>query len=145
MHQRDDADIAQAVLNAFKWHVWVPQDAIKVSVEQGWVTLEGTVNSKFQRTSANDAVRSLTGVHGVINLISVKQPAINSSEVGIQGSNALRRATELEAAHINVEVQGNKVVLRGNVRSWAERSDAERAAWAAPGVGRVEDNLTIAA
>ena len=145
MHQRDDADIAQAVLNAFKWHVWVPQDAIKVSVEQGWVTLEGTVNSKFQRTSANDAVRYLTGVHGVINLISVKQPAINSSEVKIKIENALRRATELEAAHINVEVQGNKVVLRGNVRSWAERSDAERAAWAAPGVGQVEDNLTIAA
>ena len=145
MHQRDDADIAQAVLNAFKWHVWVPQDAIKVSVERGWVTLEGTVNSKFQRTSADDAVRYLTGVQGVINLISVKQPAINSSEVKIKIENALRRATELEAAHINVEVQGNKVVLRGNVRSWAERSDAERAAWAAPGVGQVEDNLTIAA
>lgn len=145
MHQRDDADIAQAVLNAFKWHVWVPQDAIKVSVESGWVTLEGPVNSKFERTSANDAVRYLTGVKGVINLISVKQPAINSSEVKLKIENALRRATELEAAHINVEVQGNKVVLRGNVRSCAERSDAERAAWAAPGVDQVEDNLTIAA
>ena len=75
----------------------------------------------------------------------MKQPAINSSEVKLKIENALRRATELEAAHINVEVQGNKVVLRGNVRSWAERSDAERAAWAAPGVGQVEDNLTIAA
>jgi len=145
MHQRDDADIAQALLNALKWHVWVPEDSIKVSVEQGWVTLEGTVNSKFQRTSADDAVRYLTGVKGVINLISVKQPAINSSEVKLKIEKALRRATELEAAHINVEVQGNKVVLRGKVRSWAERSDAERAAWAAPGVGQVEDNLTIAA
>jgi osmotically-inducible protein OsmY len=145
MHQRDDADIAQAVLNAFKWHVWVPQEVIKVSVERGWVTLEGTVNSKFQRTSADDAVRFLTGVKGVINLISVKQPAINFSEVKLKIENALRRATELEAAHINVEVQGNKVVLQGHVRSWAERSDAERAAWAAPGVGQVEDNLTIAA
>ena len=145
VHQRDDADIAQAVLNALKWHVWVPQDDIKVSVERGWVTLEGTVNSKFQRTSADDAVRYLTGVKGVINLISVKQPAINSSEVKLKIEKALRRATELEAAHIDVEVQGNKVVLRGNVRSWAERSDAERAAWAAPGVGQVEDNLTIAA
>jgi osmotically-inducible protein OsmY len=145
MHQRDDADIAQAVLNAFKWHVWVPQDTIKVSIERGWVTFEGTVNSKFQRTSADDAVRYLTGVKGVINLITVKQPAINSSEVKLKIENALRRATELEAAHINVEVEGNKVVLRGNVRSGAERSDAERAAWAAPGVGQVEDNLTIAA
>ena len=78
-HQRDDADIAQAVLNALKWHVWVPQDAIKVTVEQGWVTLEGTVKSEFQRSSADDAVRYLTGVKGVINLISVNQTAINSS------------------------------------------------------------------
>ena len=95
--------------------------------------------------SSYNAVRYLTGVKGVINLISVKQPAINSSEVKLKIEKALRRATELEAAHIDVEVQGNKVVLRGNVRSWAERSDAERAAWAAPGVGQVEDNLTIAA
>jgi osmotically-inducible protein OsmY len=145
MHQRDDADIAQAVLNALKWHVWVPQDNIKVKVEQGWVTLEGAVNSKFQRTSADDAVRYLTGVKGVINLTTVKQPAINSSEVKTKIENALRRATELEARGINVEVTGNKVVLRGHVRSRAERSDAEHAAWAAPGVGQVEDNLTIAA
>jgi osmotically-inducible protein OsmY len=145
MHQRDDADIAQAVLNALKWHVWVPQDNIKVKVEQGWVMLEDTVNSKFQRTSADDAVRYLTGVKGVINLITVKQPAINSSEVKTKIENALRRATELEATRINVEVIGNKVVLRGDVRSWAERSDVERAAWAARGVGQVEDNLTIAA
>ena len=145
MHQRDDADIAQAVVNALKWHVWVPHYAIKVKVEQGWVTLEGTVDAKFRRESADDAVRYLTGVKGVINQITVKQPAINPSEVKTKIENALRRATELEAAHIKVEVQGNKVVLRGNVRSWAERSDAERAAWAAPGVGQVEDNLTIAA
>ena len=145
MHQRDDADIAQGVLNALKWHVWVPQDTIKVRIEQGWVTLEGTVNSKFQRTSADDAVRYLTGVKGLSNLITVKQPVINSSEVKTKIENALRRATELEATRINVEVSGSKVILRGNVRSSAERSDAERAAWAAPGVGQVEDNLTIAA
>jgi osmotically-inducible protein OsmY len=145
MHQRDDADIAQAVLNALKWHIWVPLDTIKVRVVKGWVTLEGTVNSKFQHTCADDAVRYLTGVKGLINLITVKQPAINSSEVKTKIENALRRATELEATRINVEVNGNKVVLRGNVRSWAERSDAERAAWAAPGVCQVEDNLTIAA
>ena len=145
MHQRDDADIAQAVVNALKWHVWVPHDAIKVKVAQGWVTLEGAVDAKFRRESAEDAVRYLTGVKGLSNLITVIQPAINSSEVKTKIENALRRATELEATRINVEVDGNKVVLRGNVRSWAERSDAERAAWAAPGVGQVEDNLTIAA
>ena len=82
---------------------------------------------------------------GLIDLITVKQPAINSSEVKTKIENALRRATELEATRVKVEVDGNKVILRGKVRSWAERSDAERAAWAAPGVGQVEDNLTIAA
>ena len=145
MHQRDDADIAQVVVNALKWHVWVPHDAIKVKVEQGWVTLEGTVDAKFRLLSADDAVRYLTGVKGLTNLIKVNQPAINSSEVKTKIENALRRATEVEAKHINVEVNGDKVILRGHVRSWAERSDAERAAWAAPGVGQVEDNLTIAA
>ena len=145
MHQRDDADIAQVVVNALKWHVWVPHDAIKVKVEQGWVTLEGTVDAKFRLVSADDAVRYLTGVKGLTNLITVNQPAINSLEVKTKIENALRRATELEATWINVEVIGNKVVLRGHVRSWAERSDVERAAWAAPGVGQVEDNLIIPA
>jgi osmotically-inducible protein OsmY len=144
MHQRDDADIAQVVVNALKWHVWVPHDTIKVKVEQGWVTLEGTVDAKLQCESADDAVRYLTGVKGLTNLITVNQPAINSSEVKTKIEDALRRARELEAKDIDVEVKGNNVILRGHVRSWAERSDAERAAWAAPGVGRVEDHLTIA-
>jgi osmotically-inducible protein OsmY len=81
MHQRDDVDIAQAVVNALKWHVWVPHDTVKVKVEQGFVTLEGTVDAKFQRTSADDSVRYVTGVKGLTNLIIVKHPAHNSSEV----------------------------------------------------------------
>jgi osmotically-inducible protein OsmY len=145
MHQRDDADIAQVVVNALKWHVWVPQDAIKVKVEQGWVTLEGTVDAKFRLVAADDAVRYLTGVKGLTNLIKVNQPAINSSAVKTKIEDALRRARELEVNDIDVEVKGNKVILRGHVHSWAERSDAERAAWAVPGVSRVEDHLTIAA
>jgi osmotically-inducible protein OsmY len=145
MHQRDDADIAQAVLNALKWHVWIPQDTIKVKVEQGWVTLEGTVNFKFQRNSVDDAVRYLTGVKGIINLITVNHAAIDSLDVKAKIENALRRGTELWVKNIKVEVIGNKVVLRGSVRSRAERSDAEHAAWAAPGVSQVEDHLTIAA
>ncbi len=139
------ADIAQAVVNALKWHVWVPHDAIKVKVEQGWVTLEGTVDAKFRLVAADAAVRYLTSVKGLTNLITVIRPAINSSEVKTKIENALRRGIELEATWINVEVIGNKVFLRGHVRSWAERSDIERAAWAAPGVGQVEDNLIIPA
>ena len=81
LHRRDDVDIAQAVVNALKWHVWVPHDTIKVKVAQGWITLEGTVDAKFQRECAGDAVRYLTGVKGLTNLINVRQPARNSTEL----------------------------------------------------------------
>ena len=141
-HQRNDQDIAQAILNALAWHIWVPRDAVKVKVEQGWVTLEGTVTSKFQQTAARDAVKSLMGVVGVSNLINVKSP-VEPSDVKVKIENALRRAAELDAQGIKVEVTGNTVVLRGNVSSWAERQQAERAAWSAPGVWDVEDYLEI--
>ena len=143
-HQRDDADIARTVLNALKWHVWVPKDAIKVKVQQGWVTLEGTVDYKFQRQAAEDAVHNLTGVIGVSNLISLKA-VVAPSDLKVRIENALKRAAELDGERIKVEVDGNKVVLRGNVSSWAERDEAERAAWSAPGVWDVDDKLEIAA
>ncbi len=143
-HQRDDQDIAQAALNALKWHVWVPQGAIKVKVEQGWVTLEGTVDYKFQQTAAEDAVQDLTGVTGVSNLITLKA-VVAPSDVKAKIENALNRAAELDGEDIEVEVDGNKVVLRGHVSSWAERDEAERAAWSAPGVWDVDDQIEIAA
>jgi osmotically-inducible protein OsmY len=143
-HQRDDQDIAQEVLNALKWHVWVPQDAIKVKVEQGWVTLEGTVDFKFEQTAARNAVQDLTGVMGVSNLISLKS-VVAPSDLKVRIENALTRAAELDGERIKVEVDGNKVILRGKVSSWAERDEAERAAWSAPGVWDVDDKLEIAA
>jgi osmotically-inducible protein OsmY len=145
LHQRDDQDIAQAALTALKWHVWVPKGAIKVKVAQGWVTLEGTVDYNFEKTSAEDAVQYLTGVTGVSNLINLKKPPVTSSDLKAKIENALKRAAEVDSARINVEVDGNKVVLRGNVSSWAERDEAERAAWSAPGVWDVDDKLEIAA
>jgi osmotically-inducible protein OsmY len=143
-HQRDDQDIAQAALNALKWHVWVPKDAIKVKVQQGWVTLEGTVDYKFQQTAAEEAVQDLTGVIGVSNLISLKA-VVAPSDLKVKIENALKRAAELDGERITVEVDENKVVLRGKVSSWAERDEAERAAWSAPGVWDVDDKLEIAA
>jgi len=143
-HQRDDQDIAEAAVNALKWHVWVPKDAIKVKVQQGWVTLEGTVDYKFQQTAAEEAVQNLTGVIGVSNLIELKTVAA-PSDIKVKIENALKRTAELDGERITVEVDENKVVLRGKVSSWAERDEAERAAWSAPGVWDVDDKLEIAA
>jgi osmotically-inducible protein OsmY len=143
-HQRDDADIAQAAVNALKWHVWVPQDAIKVKVDQGWVTLEGTVDYRFEQTAAEDSVHHLTGVKGVSNLITLKT-VVAPFDLKLKIENALKRAAELDGERIKVEVEGNKVILRGKVSSWAERDEAERAAWSAPGVWNVDDKLEIAA
>ena len=143
-HQRDDRDIAKAALSALKWHVWVPKDAIKVKVEQGWVTLEGTVDYKFQQMAAGEAVQDLTGVTGASNLITIKS-VVAPADLKVRIENALSRAAELDSERIKVEVDGNKVVLRGKVSSWAERDEAERAAWSAPGVWDVDDKIEIAA
>jgi osmotically-inducible protein OsmY len=143
MFHRTDADIARAVLNALKWDVLVPEERIKVKVSQGWVTLKGTVDYKYEQSAAESAIRNLTGVKGVENLITVK-PLATPIEVKAKIENAFRRAAELEARRINVDVRGNTVILHGTVHSWAERDEAERAAWSAPGVAQVEDDLTVA-
>ena len=144
-HQRDDQDIARAALTALQWDVLVPNDLIKVKVESGWITLEGSVNDKYQQNAAEDAVRNLTGVKGVSNLITLKKPQVKTSDVKASIESALQRAAELDANQVKVTVIDDKVILRGSVSSWAERQEAERAAWSAPGVGSVQDELSIAA
>ena len=142
-HERGDKDIAQAALRALEWDVQVPHTKIMVKVEQGRVTLEGDVDYKYQQTAAVNAVRNLTGVTSVTDLIHVK-PTANASEVKKKIENALKRAAEVDAQQIVVAVVDDKVSLYGTVRSWAERSEAERAAWSAPGVRLVEDDLRVA-
>jgi osmotically-inducible protein OsmY len=144
MHVRNDQDIAKAALNAMEWDVVVPDRQIKVKVEDGWITLEGEVDYRYQQMGAEDAVRNLIGVKGVNNLIKLKRPSVNPGDVKTTIEDALRRAAELDAERIRVDVNGDKVTLRGDVHSWAERSEAERAAWSAPGVAKVEDDLVVA-
>ncbi len=138
---RPDPDIARAALDALKWHVSVPNERIKVKVEKGWLTLEGDVDWYYQKEAAERAVRYLTGVQGVSNLITVKARP-TSADVKVKIKEALQRA-EFDADHITVEIEGNKAILRGTVRAYAEMRDAERAARNAPGITEVDNRLTV--
>ena len=141
--QRTDTEIAHAAVNALKWNVEVPDTRIKVRVEGGWVTLEGDVDWKFQKSSAEESVRHLTGVKGLGNLLIVNQPRASAYDVSQNIQSAFKRSATIDSQKISVEAKDGRVVLRGTVRSWAERQDAENAAWAAPGVATVDDRIAV--
>jgi osmotically-inducible protein OsmY len=142
-HKRtSDDEIAERALSIIGWNVQVPQGSVKVKVEKGWVTLSGTVDWQYQRVAAESAVRGLSGVVTVENLIDVK-PRVAPGDVKQKILNALKRNAELEADAIRINVIEGRVVLEGNVKSWYERGIAEHAAWSAPGVKAVQDNLAI--
>ncbi len=141
---RSDPDIAWAVANVLAWNALVPAERIRVAVSQGWVTLEGTVDWRFQRTAAEDAVAELAGVLGVTNLVVVSPP-IPIEETKEEIETALNRNAEVDARRIIVEVRGDCVTLWGTVDSWSQREAAERAAWSAPGVREVSDHITVEA
>lgn len=140
--QRTDAEIARAALNALEWDVWVPHHCVTVAVSDGIITLEGEVDTQYQKQAAERVIRHLTGVKGVSNLLSVKAAAA-PADVKAKIMAAFQRSAVIDARQIQVEMRDNQAILRGRVRSWAERDTAEQAAWAAPGVTSVVDLLTI--
>ena len=141
--ERTDADIAAAAVRALEWDALVPVEKLDVTVSKGWVTLRGEVEWQFQKEDAERVVRRLSGVKGVTNLIVVK-PRVTPSELKQKIEQALIRTAQTDAQRITVEVEGSKVILKGNVRCWAEREEAERAAWSAPGVTSVENRIAVA-
>ena len=138
---RTDEDIARIAKNHLDWDYSVPE-TVKVKVTDGVVTLEGTAEWQYQREEAERVVRPLVGVKGVFNAIAVL-PRASATDVKIKIEDALKRSAETDAKHIKVETSDGNVTLRGTVSSWAEREAAEHAAWAAPGVTRVEDLITV--
>jgi osmotically-inducible protein OsmY len=140
--ERTDSDIAAAAVRSLEWDAGIPAGKITVSVSKGWVTLKGDVEWQYHKLDAERVVRRLWGVKGVTNLIAVK-PEATPSELKRKIEQALLRSAEIDAKSITVEVEGSKAILRGKVRSWAEKRQAEQAAWLAPGITSVENKIDI--
>jgi len=139
-----DDEIAKRALDILRWNVQVPHEGVKVKVHDGWVTISGEVDWQFQKTAAENSVRALSGVSGVLNDITIRS-RVQPIDVKLKIENALKRNAEIEAQAIRVSVlDGGKITLKGNVHDWHERESARLAAWSVPGVTTVNDELRIA-
>ncbi|WP_064696288.1 BON domain-containing protein [Rhizobium aegyptiacum] len=141
-HETSDDDIARRAANMLDWNVSVPKGAIQVKVQKGWVTLTGKAEWQYQKNAAADAVRNLAGVVGLSNLIEIS-PSVSAADVKKRIEDAFKRDAALESQGIRVEVSGGSVTLKGKVHTWSERRAAERAAWSAPGIKTLNDQIAI--
>jgi osmotically-inducible protein OsmY len=140
--ERTDSDIAAAAVHALKWNTSIPADKIHVTVDKGWVTIKGDVEWQYQKQEVERVIRPLWGVKGVSNFITVK-PLASPADLKRKIEDALVRSAQVDAKSITVEVLGSKAVLKGRVRSWAEREEAERTAWLAPGIAAVDNQISL--
>ena len=140
--ERPDPEIARDAVSSIKSQLPISSERIKVIVKNGLVTLEGQVEWQYQKNTAENAVRRIKGVKGVSNLIVLK-PRAEPTEIKNKIMEAFKRNAELDANRIHIEANGSEVILKGTVRSWIEREEAERVAWSAPGVTRVEDRIVV--
>ena len=140
--ERPDPDIARDAVAAIKSQLPISSEHIKVVIKNGWVSLEGQVEWQYQRQTAEKAVRRIKGVKGVSNLIQLR-PRAQPEDIKRKIQEAFKRNAEVDANRIMVETNGSEVILKGTVRSWVEREEAERVAWSAPGVTKVEDRIAV--
>ncbi len=141
-YERDDSAIAEAAVTALEFSLAVPPDRVRVTVDHGWLTLEGEVKWQFQRKAAEHAVHDVMGVKGVTNLIKLT-PSVRATDVQQKIQSAFDRNAQVDARRITIEAVNAKVTLRGTVRSWAEKNEAEDAAWSAPGVKEVKNLIDV--
>jgi osmotically-inducible protein OsmY len=140
--ERPDPEIVRDAVSALKSELPVAAENVKVIAQKGWVTLEGSVEWNYMRERAESVVKHTGGVRGVTNMISLK-PKVAPYEIRRKIQDAFRRSAELDASRISVDSSGGEIILRGTVKSWAEKQEAERAAWAAPGVIKVDNRIMI--
>ena len=141
-HQRSDTDIARSIELVLKWNTSIPADAARVTVDHGWVTLQGEVDWNYQRASAESVIRPLMGVVGISNELRLKAKVL-AADLSRKIEDALRRQALREAQHIHIAVAGDTVTLTGKVHSWQERQAAQGVAWSAPGVKAVVNELQV--